>query len=617
MKTAIKTAEDLLERFFREAEGRTNRQIDVDFALEEMGLTRASAREGLDYLSSRGLINTFGPDIAFLTELGAQAFAEKSGIAGLPSIARDMIEPSGTLDDGALVHPSSMSEDEELAPTPIPDVPYTSHPLLTFTDADGQEHTVGLGWNCTIGRAEGNTITLNDQRASKRHVEIKYADGTYRLIDLGAANGTMVNGSYIDQHTLRHADRILIGRTTLLFQSPQVLSEPLGAYGSGPSTDAEEPSHRPRAPHDSAASPHHDAPSGDSSRGAEPERDLRDLLQTPFTDSDASPPGDVLFEPKLSRDVIAAGLDRLPPIGDLLADTAVRRPRSRTPQPPLVEELDGIVPLPPIAPFGGGDFDGLGEVPPRPEHELDPVRLAELTASGALESTDLGPPSSEAPTPSGVSALPPEPDLWSGPEDKTPSDPELFPPSRRPEPVLLEEPPLPVEDPRTPVKAPERGRRRRDVSDTAATISMSREELFGGRPLTGAEVEAISSARESAYRTAPVAPPVILEEADTGPEQSAPPPEEEAPATARERIEGEDLPEASIALADEAGLPGPVPFGPATSFAPPGSEFHQMLRRLRARVGETDLPDRAQLLEAIDLLENHPYVEAAFHRGGE
>src|SRR5262245_65186631 len=90
-------AQDLLDRFFRDAEGKTNRQIDVYFALEDMGVPRDKAEEGLEYLSSRGLINMFGPDVAFLTELGIAAVTEDKNISKLAKQPRDFAQVQPTV----------------------------------------------------------------------------------------------------------------------------------------------------------------------------------------------------------------------------------------------------------------------------------------------------------------------------------------------------------------------------------------------------------------------------------------------------------------------------------------------------------------------------------------
>lgn len=55
------------------------------------------------------------------------------------------------------------------------------------------------GSTVTIGRAPENTIAVGSGRASRRHAEVRVDAGGYLLVDLGSANGTIVNGARIDE----------------------------------------------------------------------------------------------------------------------------------------------------------------------------------------------------------------------------------------------------------------------------------------------------------------------------------------------------------------------------------------------------------------------------------
>ncbi|HEY2787672.1 MAG TPA: FHA domain-containing protein [Fimbriiglobus sp.] len=69
----------------------------------------------------------------------------------------------------------------------------------------------------SIGREEGNTLRLNDERVSRWHAKIQTEDGDVILTDLDSTNGTRVNGSTIQIRRLRAGDQVSIGRTMLLF----------------------------------------------------------------------------------------------------------------------------------------------------------------------------------------------------------------------------------------------------------------------------------------------------------------------------------------------------------------------------------------------------------------
>jgi hypothetical protein len=70
-----------------------------------------------------------------------------------------------------------------------------------------------------VGREEGNTIQLNDERVSRFHLKIQEDHDKLVLTDLESTNGTKVNGEDIQLRILRFGDMISIGRSVLLFGS--------------------------------------------------------------------------------------------------------------------------------------------------------------------------------------------------------------------------------------------------------------------------------------------------------------------------------------------------------------------------------------------------------------
>lgn len=68
-----------------------------------------------------------------------------------------------------------------------------------------------------LGRDQSNPIRLHDTEVSRRHAEVRPVDDSYRIIDLGSANGTFVNGQPVDQAPLRSGDRLQLGQTVMLF----------------------------------------------------------------------------------------------------------------------------------------------------------------------------------------------------------------------------------------------------------------------------------------------------------------------------------------------------------------------------------------------------------------
>lgn len=96
----------------------------------------------------------------------------------------------------------------------------------------------------TIGREEGNTVQLNDERISRYHIKIQEDQDKIVLTDLESTNGTRVNGEETHLRILRYGDVIDVGRSKLLYGTREQISSRLdqlkaaGAFrGSGDDLD--------------------------------------------------------------------------------------------------------------------------------------------------------------------------------------------------------------------------------------------------------------------------------------------------------------------------------------------------------------------------------------------
>jgi sigma-B regulation protein RsbU (phosphoserine phosphatase) len=89
----------------------------------------------------------------------------------------------------------------------------SSTPQLYWVGPDGQENFLPLvAAEVLIGRKGDADVVLNNQHVSRHHVKlVKTADG-YFLQDLGSTHGTFVNETRVEQHVLKHGDKISLGK---------------------------------------------------------------------------------------------------------------------------------------------------------------------------------------------------------------------------------------------------------------------------------------------------------------------------------------------------------------------------------------------------------------------
>ncbi len=90
-------------------------------------------------------------------------------------------------------------------------------------------------WVCSLGRAESNQVTLQDDTVSRRHAVIQaQGDQEYWLVDFGSRNGSYVNGQRVAQPTRLHdGATVAIGASQYVFrQSKSVGTAPFATVTS-------------------------------------------------------------------------------------------------------------------------------------------------------------------------------------------------------------------------------------------------------------------------------------------------------------------------------------------------------------------------------------------------
>lgn len=101
--------------------------------------------------------------------------------------------------------------------------------LKVLDGADRGRIYEGIETPITIGREEGNTIQLNDERISRFHIKIQEDHEKVVLTDLESTNGTKVNGEDTRLRILRFGDMISVGRSVLLFGTRDQIAARLAA----------------------------------------------------------------------------------------------------------------------------------------------------------------------------------------------------------------------------------------------------------------------------------------------------------------------------------------------------------------------------------------------------
>jgi pSer/pThr/pTyr-binding forkhead associated (FHA) protein len=80
-----------------------------------------------------------------------------------------------------------------------------------------------------IGRGTDTDVRLTDHAVSRRHAEVRVANGSTMLNDLQSTNGTTVNGLAVTTTALADGDEIKLGETVLTYRAPS--SAPMGGTG--------------------------------------------------------------------------------------------------------------------------------------------------------------------------------------------------------------------------------------------------------------------------------------------------------------------------------------------------------------------------------------------------
>lgn len=119
--------------------------------------------------------------------------------------------------------------------------PITGITIRVLDGADRGRVFQDLNPPITIGREEGNTIQLNDERVSRYHVKIQEDHNRLVITDLESTNGTKVNNEDVQLRILRFGDMIQLGRSVLLFGSREQIAQRLSKLRAEDGEEAGDP----------------------------------------------------------------------------------------------------------------------------------------------------------------------------------------------------------------------------------------------------------------------------------------------------------------------------------------------------------------------------------------
>ncbi|MBA4103790.1 MAG: DUF2662 domain-containing protein, partial [Arthrobacter sp.] len=90
--------------------------------------------------------------------------------------------------------------------------------LQPVLDIDGQRYSLNAP-SIVLGRSSDADIHVEDTGVSRRHLEIRTANGVTSAVDMGSTNGSYVNGQKVSGSTeLTDGSTITMGRTRIIFR---------------------------------------------------------------------------------------------------------------------------------------------------------------------------------------------------------------------------------------------------------------------------------------------------------------------------------------------------------------------------------------------------------------
>ncbi len=100
---------------------------------------------------------------------------------------------------------------------------HESRSRITVSEDDQVSSMTLDNRNYSVGRGADNDIALSDPRASLKHAQLAWRDGSFALVDLSSTNGCRLNGVAVDRPVrLSTGDIVRIGRAVIRFTADRL-----------------------------------------------------------------------------------------------------------------------------------------------------------------------------------------------------------------------------------------------------------------------------------------------------------------------------------------------------------------------------------------------------------
>jgi hypothetical protein len=185
-----------------------------DALLTELGdyLSEHARREGYALLSTPRVLLEQDEDL----EMGEFGIATRMVQPRRPTAAQPEPPPEAAPELGETRIFKAPPETAAVSPDDADRLGLARTPAVLVVNGERHELTKRT---VVLGRSREADVRIDDPNISRRHAEVRIEDGGHWIVDLRSTNGVEVNGMRVERARLSHDDRIVLGRTEIVFAS--------------------------------------------------------------------------------------------------------------------------------------------------------------------------------------------------------------------------------------------------------------------------------------------------------------------------------------------------------------------------------------------------------------